>query len=134
MRFRIAEHEGKAFIIDGETCFGPYYPDKVLQVWLSAYSAQELKGRPYTRNLVSTLTQWSTKDYLYRISPRTNLAALSIDDPLSGVFVRWVRQKNKMTLVAFAEACGVTEQTAVNWEQGHSPCTSTARLVVLSHA
>ena len=134
MRFRIAEHEGSAFIVDGETCYGPYYPDSVLQVWLAAYAAQELKGRPYTRHLVSAMTQWTAKDYLYRISPRTNLAALSIDNPLSGVFVRWVRQKNKMTLAEFAGACGVVEQTVVNWEQGHSPCAATARLAVLSHA
>jgi len=134
MRFRIAEYDGEAFIIDGDACYGPYYPTKVLQVWLAAYDAGNLSGRRYTRHTIETMEPWGPKDYLYRIAPGTNLSALAIDDPLSGVFVRWVRQTNKMTLIRFAEVCGVTERTVVNWEQGKSPCSATGRLVVLSLA
>lgn len=133
MRFKIAEHDGKAFIVEGDLCHGPIYPDKAIQVWLAVYAAGVIRLNRYTRHTLATMTLWGDRDYLDRIPPGLDLSALGTDNPLPGVFTRWVRQSKKMTLVQFAASCGVTEPTVVNWEQGHTPCTGSGRLIVLSH-
>jgi len=131
MRFRIAERDGQAYIFDGETTYyGPFYVSAVGRVWADVYSRGEILSNQCTRWHHSALKPWGVREYIEHIDMDLDLSPMLKENPLAPIAVRWVRIQRDDTLKSFALACGVTEQTVVNWEQGRYPCSGSPAILI----